>query len=240
MHETLRKRTITATKSQVNVLRSQGVRVSRDTLDDIMLDVIKREGVALAKDDEDRVFIMCPDAPLIGDQHDIEHETKNVRATVVSRYLFNDNEAVRLVVESSPVTPGADAGAEGAHGSGELIRQVFTVVGADEPEPEEGYGLKRAEEIAAMQFEQEAMAVSAVRKQHAAFNTQDMDRVMYEELTKKEYNPDATPDQVGSTDGNCEKEKNKTEERHQYIKCTTYPPCPFFHSPTEKPDAGRV
>ena len=175
MHEELRKRTVTAVKAQVNLLRSQAVRVDRERLDDLLLEAITREGSALAANDEERVRIMCPEAPHVGDDTKVDGRA----AKVVDRHVIFDGQAVRLVISANLLN-------EAGEHTDNIVKEVFDIVSSDF-EAVTDSNMPRLEEANRARFD-ELLALDHYggRPGREALNGEDVDRALYQELLGKD------------------------------------------------------
>jgi len=186
MREELKKRATQTVRSKVNLMRAQGEKVTQELVDEILVDALHRDGVALARNEEDAVHLLVgSEAPRIGDVRDVEGK----QAKVVRRYLMPDNGVTMLVVLSEPLDPAY---------SDTLVKEFFSVYDEGLPPPvmsEEDIAKKRAEFAAA----EIADATPVTRSEHIAFNGDDLDRTLHEDLLGKPMPRDQTPEEEERT-----------------------------------------
>jgi len=183
MQAELKHRAIAAVKSRVNVLRAQGEKVTQEKVDEILVNALHRDGVALAANEDDAVHVLVSEAPRIGDEREVEGKFSKV----VRRYLVHDNGTTRLVLESMLLPPAP---------SDTIVKEVFTVADSSLPAPtmSETEKNQKIAQLSEIELERGSSPARSV-----AYSPQDVDRVLHEDLLGKEMPPNQTPEEAHVT-----------------------------------------
>jgi len=183
MRAELKHRVIGTVKSRVNLMRAQGDKVTQEKVDEMIVEALHRDGVALAANEDDAVHILVPECPRLGDEREVEGKA----AKVSRRYLMHDNGTTRVVIESLLLPPAP---------SDTLVKEIFTVADSRRPPPvmsetEKAQKISQLSEIAVQRGSEPVRAV--------AYTSQDVDKVLHEDLLGKEMPKDQTPEEAHAT-----------------------------------------
>lgn len=189
LREELRAKAISAVKAGANLMRARGEKVTQERVDELLVTTLHREGLALCKNEEDAVHLLVSESPRIGD----EVEAEGKPAKVVRRYLiFDPDGAIRLAVESQLLPPAPQD---------TIVKEVFAVANSSEPTPDISEDERNKLKA---QYNQAEIMQATPAERPVAFNQQDVERILHEELLGTEMPKEQTPEEGTETRGRME------------------------------------
>lgn len=167
MHEELTQKVKGKFQERIKEKRAEGVALTEDKLDMMLGELCQKYGDELSQSDEDRVDIICPGAPQLGDFRDIPDFAK--KGKIVERMIKMEGTVKQLVINSQ------------VEGREEVYSELFEIdpSGRDRQMIEEDPALAQARRTQQGWID----ASNMDRKgEDRAFNEEDADRYLHEHL----------------------------------------------------------